>query len=115
MVKKTLYLHAIFEFLISSWWVVVFLLITGFIYDRAVAQLRCEELRLQNRVSELQTQTHLPQIKKQNMQSHLHAWNTPSVLEYALIHKLGLIPQNYIKVCFMPRASQDCSEHDTKR
>lgn len=114
MINKASYLHVIFEFLVASWWVILFLLITGFIYDRAVAQLQREELRLQNRVSELQTQIHVAQIKKQDMQLHLYTWNSPEVLEYALIHKLGLIPQNYMKVCFVPQSSNVSEESLTR-
>lgn len=110
MVKKISYWQTAFELLVSSWWLILFLLISGFIYDRAIVQLEHETTRLQNRVMNLHMQIQTAQLQKTEMQAHLNAWNSPKVLEYALIHRLGLVPQGYSKVCFAPQSSSSVVE-----
>lgn len=110
MSKKISYWQTGFELIVSSWWLILFLLVSGFIYDRAMAQLEQETVRLQGRVADLQMQIHTAQIKKQEMQSHLNMWNSPTVLECALIHRLGLIPKGYVKVCFSQEPSPSIEE-----
>lgn len=114
MAKQISYWQASFELLVSSWWLILFLLISGFIYDRAIVQLTQETTRLQNRVTDLQLQIQTAQIKRTEMQSHLKAWNSSEVLEYALIHRLGLIPKGFAKVCFIPPSSSCCTEGPVK-
>ncbi|ANG66431.1 hypothetical protein [Chlamydia gallinacea] len=90
------------ELVLNSWWLILCILIGGFVYDRAIHELRKEELRLQKRASELREKIFLADKKQKELRLHIQHWNSPSVIESALICRLGLIPQGYTKVCFSP-------------
>ncbi|EPP38089.1 hypothetical protein [Chlamydia avium] len=88
------------EIVVNSWWLILFMLIGGFVYDRAIHELQREELRLQKRVSELQEKIFLAEEKQKKLRLHIQYWDNPAVIESALICRLGLIPKGYTKVCF---------------
>lgn len=97
------------ELVIRSWWLILYLLGGGFVYDRAISQLRAQELRLQQRVFHLKTRLEKAQDKQQALSTHLAFWDNPQVIELALIHKLGLVPKGYEKICFQdqPQAEKN--------
>lgn len=105
MQKVAWYKH-LEEVIINSWWLILCMLIGGFVYDRAIHELQREELRLQKRVLELQEKIILAEDKQKELRLHIQYWNSPSVMESALICKLGLIPRGYTKVCFSPNKNQ---------
>ena len=90
------------ELVLNSWWLILCILIGGFVYDRAIHELRKEELRLQKRASELREKIFLADKKQKELRLHIQHWNSPSVIESALICRLGLIPQGSTKECFSP-------------
>ncbi|WP_201456836.1 hypothetical protein [Chlamydia sp. 17-3921] len=98
--QKTSWLKLLGELITSSWWVILSILISGFIYDRAILELRNEEQRLRKRKSLLQTQIIYAQNNQKKLQRHLQFWDHPAVIEAALIQRLGLIPKGYMKIHF---------------
>ncbi|BAE81376.1 conserved hypothetical protein [Chlamydia felis Fe/C-56] len=90
------------EIVVNSWWLILCMLISGFTYDRAIHQLKQEEMRLKNRVSELQAKILCAEEEQKELRLHIQHWDNPAVIESALIRRLGLIPKGYTKVCFSP-------------
>jgi hypothetical protein len=89
------------EFILKSWWTILFFLICFFAYDQAAKRRDREEKGLQDKylhllqakASALQTQEELKlQIASQNDQS----W-----IELVLMQKLGLVPEGQQKVHFV--------------
>ena len=99
------------ELVIRSWWLILYLLGGGFVYDRAISQLRAQELRLQQRVFHLKTRLEKAQNKQQALSTHLAFWYNPQVIELALIHKLGLVPKGYEKICFQDQPQAGKNDH----
>lgn len=90
------------EIVVNSWWLVLCILISGFMYDRAIRELKQEESRLQKRVSELQEKILCAEEEQKELRLHIQHWDNPVVIESALIRRLGLIPKGYTKICFSP-------------
>ncbi|AAF39173.1 hypothetical protein C6H88_01595 [Chlamydia muridarum str. Nigg] len=98
--KQTSWFGYVEEIVIRSWWLILYLLGGGFVYDRAISQLHVQELRLQQRVFHLKSRLEEALDKQQEFSTHLASWDNPQVIELALIHKLGLVPKGYEKICF---------------
>ncbi|ANH79125.1 hypothetical protein [Candidatus Chlamydia sanziniae] len=100
--QKVPWLRWLEEGVINSWWVILSVLISGFIYDRAIHEVQQEELRLQSRVTLLQEKILKTKEEQIQLQLHLEHWDIPAVIESALIQRLGLIPKGYVKVYRAP-------------
>ncbi|WP_162471267.1 hypothetical protein [Chlamydia trachomatis] len=98
--KQTSWFRYMEECVIRSWWLILCLLGGGFVYDRAISQLCTQELRLQQRMFHLKSHLKEALEKQQELSAHLASWDDPKVIELALIHKLGLVPKGYEKICF---------------
>lgn len=100
--RKVSWLHIVEETLISSWWLILYALAGGFVYDRALTRLKTEESRLQYRIDDLHQRILCEEVKYRNLTLHLECWDNPDVMEISLIRKLGLVPQGYTKVMVSP-------------
>ncbi|WP_348663956.1 hypothetical protein [Chlamydia vaughanii] len=90
------------EVVVNSWWLILCMLISGFIYDRAINELKQEETRLQKRANGLQEKIVCAEKEQKELRLHIQYWDDPMVIESALIRRLGLVPKGYTKVCFSP-------------
>ncbi|WP_108896493.1 hypothetical protein [Chlamydia serpentis] len=97
--EKTYGLRFLERTIVNSWWVILSILVSGFIYDRAIQKLHVEELRLQNKVSSLQKEILSAQEEQHQLELHLQHWDDSTIVESALIQRLGLVPKGYIKIC----------------
>ncbi|MBQ8498440.1 hypothetical protein [Chlamydia sp.] len=110
--KRISWFGYIEEIVIRSWWLILYLLGGGFVYDRAISQLCTQELRLQQRVAHLKARLEEALDQQQEFSTHLASWDNPSVVELALIRKLGLVPKGYEKICFQdPSVPQKIPEN----
>ncbi|AAP98336.1 hypothetical protein CpB0405 [Chlamydia pneumoniae TW-183] len=105
--KKNWGFRLLEEVMIKSWWVIFSILIGGFVYDRAIQELRTEELRLQSKVSSLCQDILSAQEKQRQLQLHLQHWQDSAAIEAALIQRLGLIPKGYKKLCVSPKQQSE--------
>ncbi|WP_100934859.1 hypothetical protein [Candidatus Chlamydia corallus] len=95
------------EAMVNSWWVILSILIGGFVYDRAIQKLHVEELRLQSKVSSLCKEIFSAQEEQRQLQLHLQHWQDSTAIEAALIQRLGLIPKGYMKICIAPKQQSE--------
>lgn len=107
--RKMTWRKCLEEVVINSWWLILCMLIGGFVYDRAMHALKQEEQRLRKRAADFHSQIALAEQKQHALRLHIQNWDNPSIVESALILKLGLIPKDYTKVCFIP--SNKTSRH----
>lgn len=85
---------------VSSWWVIIFLLAIFFLYDQAHAKCERELFRLKEKAN-------LLHLQKQDALSHLSelelrkaSQEDPLWIELLLREKLGLVGENETKVLF---------------
>lgn len=103
--KRRRAFRCIEEILVNSWWLVFSLLIGCFIYDRAMQKLLVEEERLRGRVVSLNQKIDKEGQRQEFFLSYIHHWDSPKVVEKALIYRFGLVPKGYVKVCLPNTAS----------
>lgn len=85
---------------ISSWWVILYLLALFFLYDQATVKRNREATNLQQRRSQLLAQKEESLLQLDELHLRQASLDDPQWIEMVLREKLGLASENETKVLF---------------
>ncbi len=89
------------EVVLKSWWVLLFILLCFFAYDRALAQKKREEQRLKEKLISIAEQKAHEIEKADELALQIASSQDPAFIELALMRRLGLVPEGQTKVHFV--------------
>lgn len=87
------------EEIIKSWWVVLFITICSFVYDKASYKQFTEMQKLEQKVSFFNCEIQKNFESQKQLKLYIKNQQKPEVIELVLMKKLGLVPEGYSKIC----------------
>lgn len=91
---------AVFNHVMQSWWVILFVLIAAIVYERALNSQVENYHQLQLRLKELEEEKRLTLIKNERLLQQINSQSDYEWIEITLIKGLGLVPEEQTKVFF---------------
>lgn len=86
------------EEIIRSWWVILFITICSFIYDKASHKQFIEIQKLQQKVNYFNDEVQKNFEKQKQLELYIKNQQDPELIELVLMKKLGLVPKGYTKI-----------------
>lgn len=90
-----------------SWWVVVFCLITGLVHFHFLKEKKTAISLLDMRLQEMNVEKLLALEKRDDLMLRIASQNDPAWIEMVLIRDLGVVPEGFLKVHFIPEIIQN--------
>lgn len=98
---KEPFLLRLFEVcILDSWWVLALFLIALFVFEKGLTTQNAELSRLNTRLDYLRNETVISSKRKKYLYDYINSQENPRTIEFVLMQKLGLVPENHIKICF---------------
>jgi len=85
---------------LRSWWVILFALICGIVYEQAVNRQIVVYMSLQEKLSELEKEKNQALAIRENLQHQINSQSDQEWIEMTLMKGLGLVPEGQTKVYF---------------
>jgi hypothetical protein len=89
------------EFILKSWWTILFLFICFFAYDQAAKRRGREENLLREKLHQLLLAKQEALLLQEELKTEIASQGDESWIELVLMQKLGLVPEGQTKVLFM--------------
>lgn len=89
------------EIIIKSWWVVLFFILSYFIFDSAMRNKNRQERSLHLKLEQLNRQIALGHLKHEELLAEIESQKDPEWIELTLRRCLGLCPKGAKKVHFV--------------
>lgn len=100
-----------FQEFCHSWWVILILILIGMLYVKT-HQLKKEKiLYLTNCLIQLETDKMVASLEKQRLLSDIQSLEDPDYVEMLLIQKMGVVPEDTVKVRFKNQRQTDVLNH----
>jgi hypothetical protein len=88
------------EMTIHSWWVVIYLLLSYALYEKAIYHHEITFSQLHHKFIELEQEKQQALALKQELKLQINSQSDPAWIELSLMRKLGLVPEGQTKVYF---------------
>jgi hypothetical protein len=98
------WLHSLLS---RSWWVILFLLICGILYERKLKERDHLYVQLHEQLKALQQEKVQALQKQRDLQLQINSQNDFAWIELTLMKELGLVPEGQKKIYFY----RDCSSN----
>lgn len=92
--------QAIEEVTLRSWWVIVFLLVSYFVFERAVYWHHREYETFAVRLYSLESERARCLLRQEELRLQVFSQSDPDWIELTLIRRLGVVPEGETKVYF---------------
>lgn len=89
------------EFILKSWWAILFFMVCFFAYDQAAKRRDREEFTLQEKYQQILRAKEEASILQEELKLEIASQNDESWIELVLMQKLGLVPEGQQKVHFV--------------
>jgi hypothetical protein len=86
--------------LTRSWWVVLFILLSGVVYAQAVQKKQDVFLSLERHLEALQSEKKALLVEQEDLNLQVNSQGDPAWIELTLMKGLGLVPEGQMKVYF---------------
>lgn len=93
------------EFIVKSWWTILFFLICYFAYDQAMKDRKMEETQLRKKLHLLSEETQTALKTQEDFRMQLKSQGDSRWIELTLMKGLGLVPEGEKKVHFLRKGS----------
>jgi hypothetical protein len=90
------------QFVLKSWWVILFFMICCFAYDQGSFHQRKQVLTLTSKLEKLEKQKEILDLQTKELRLQVASQNDPEYIEMVLMRRLGLILEGQKKVLFVP-------------
>ncbi|NGX35005.1 MAG: hypothetical protein K1060chlam1_01373 [Candidatus Anoxychlamydiales bacterium] len=94
------YTSKIFEIILKSWWVILFIMVCSLGYDLGIKKRKVAITQMKTKYNNLLAQKAFAISKKEDLTLKLSSQSDPSWVEQVLMKELGVVPENKIKVHF---------------
>lgn len=89
--------------LLSSWWVLLFILLSTVIYEQGVRTIATDYTQLCSQHHSLLSEKEFALAEQQELLQRVQGQSDPEWIELTLKSGLGLVPEGQTKVYFQPR------------
>lgn len=91
-------------FFLSSWWVILFILLCGMSYEYGLQTLQRDFVKLHEQYIDLQKEKNAALALQRNLKVQINSQSDPDWIELTLIKKLGVVPEDQVKVFFSDKS-----------
>lgn len=98
--RKSLFVRLFEGFVLSSWWVILFVNLCYISYEQAQGSRKNFYITLNNQLKTLTEEREKALCLQKKLVMQKNSQHDPAWIELTLMEKLGMVPDGYVKVFF---------------